>query len=174
VITAEARQLLLDPVQLSFYEGGLLFQNGLLVQHGNIRLLLARSYSATSCASEPRALSGASSRTATHPSSSSRARPIAERSGTIHKRHNVLPLQHAATACALRSQAVRILQFRQLAALECLYGLTHSPRIALVDFDSARCKDCEGFWPDVSTDYDLRAQPARRLGGLNTSAVSGG
>jgi hypothetical protein len=85
--TAETGQLPLDPVQLFLHETGLFLQNGLLVLRGNIPLLLLRLHSATGSASEPPALSEASLRTGAHPSSSSGAWPVTERSGSIHERH---------------------------------------------------------------------------------------
>jgi hypothetical protein len=88
LFTTEARQLPLDPVQLSLHEAGLLFQNGLLVLHYIVSLLLAETHSTTGSASAtPHALSEASLPTGAHPSSSSGAWPVTERSGSIHERH---------------------------------------------------------------------------------------
>jgi len=122
--TNEARQLPLDPVQLSLHEAGLLFQNGLLVLHSIISPLLAETHSTTGSASPTsQTTAGASLRSRAHPSSSSGAWPVTERSGSIHERHIFLlfnltiaaPVPRPAVARSLSLQPVGIIQFRQLA-----------------------------------------------------------
>jgi hypothetical protein len=85
--TAETGQLPLDPVQLLLHETGLFFQNGLLVSRTGISQLPTEPHSAASSASESHTLSKTLTRTGAHPSSSSGAWPVTERSGSIHERH---------------------------------------------------------------------------------------